>query len=96
MTDDIKEEVAKLLKAIWLAGNLIKRVCPDEVPIASLKDIASEIHSLYTARIEQEVEEAICGRDKRIWELEKELEGYQGWARSVNEALNSGDGNYRP
>lgn len=28
--------------------------------------------------------------------LKAELAGYQSWASSVNEALNSGDGAYRP
>ena len=30
-----------------------------------------------------------------IFYLER-CEGYEGWARSVNEALNRGDGTYRP
>jgi len=28
--------------------------------------------------------------------LAKEVDGYRAWERSVNEALNSGDGSYRP
>lgn len=32
----------------------------------------------------------------RIEELEKELQGYQAWSNSVNEALNRGDGSYHP
>ena len=32
----------------------------------------------------------------KIAQLEKELQDYRGWANSVNEALNSGDGTYRP
>jgi hypothetical protein len=36
---------------------------------------------------------AMC---ERFEALLRELDGYQAWARSVNEALNSGDGSYRP
>lgn len=32
----------------------------------------------------------------RLDAAEKELRGYAAWERSVNEALNSGDGSYRP
>lgn len=42
-------------------------------------------------------QEKLCDKQKqRIEELEKELEGLRGWKRSVDEALNSGDGTYRP
>lgn len=34
-------------------------------------------------------------RDWKRW-AERELRGLEGFARSVNEALNSGDGSYRP
>lgn len=34
-------------------------------------------------------------RDLCAWQ-ERELRGYRSWASSVNEALNSGDGSYRP
>lgn len=34
-------------------------------------------------------------RDWQRWARE-ELKGWEGWGRSVNEALNSGDGAYRP
>lgn len=29
-------------------------------------------------------------------EAQKRIRGYESWERSVNEALNSGDGSYRP
>ena len=29
-------------------------------------------------------------------ELEKRIKSYESWERSVNEALNNGDGSYRP
>lgn len=34
-------------------------------------------------------------RDWKRW-AEQQLRGYASWERSVNEALNSGDGSYRP
>jgi hypothetical protein len=34
-------------------------------------------------------------RDWKRW-AEQELRGFEAFARSVNEALNSGDGSYRP
>jgi hypothetical protein len=34
-------------------------------------------------------------RDWKVW-AEKQFKGYSAWERSVNEALNSGDGSYRP
>jgi hypothetical protein len=34
--------------------------------------------------------------EARVKELEKELEGYKAFQRSANEALNMGDGSYRP
>ena len=81
MTDDIKEEVAK-----WLFKNRYRLPNQrfyanwyDEINASPLTEkeylnLANEIHSLYKARIKQEVEEAICGRDKRIWELTNSLE----------------------
>lgn len=32
----------------------------------------------------------------KLDEAEKRLRGYESWERSVNEALNTGDGSYRP
>nr|WP_143838143.1 hypothetical protein [Nitrospira cf. moscoviensis SBR1015] len=40
--------------------------------------------------------DAIAARDTRVRELEAEVERLRGFYRSVNEALNSGDGVYRP
>jgi hypothetical protein len=34
-------------------------------------------------------------RDWKRW-AEQELRGYRSWEASVNEALNTGDGSYRP
>jgi len=34
--------------------------------------------------------------EQRVAELEKQLKGYRAHERSINEALNSGDGSYRP
>lgn len=34
-------------------------------------------------------------RDWKAW-AERQLRGYRAWESSVNEALNSGDGSYRP
>ena len=34
-------------------------------------------------------------RDWKLW-AESQLRGYRSWEQSVNEALNSGDGSYRP
>lgn len=46
-------------------------------------------------------EVSICPRcwaaiQKQIADLEKELAGLRAWKRGVDEALNSGDGAYRP
>lgn len=43
----------------------------------------------------QELAEVHYLRDWKLW-AEQELRGYIAWARSVNEALNTGDGSYRP
>lgn len=46
----------------------------------------------------EEAREAAVEKYRRVFcaPLEKRLRGYEAWERSVNEALNSGDGSYRP
>ena len=43
-----------------------------------------------------QAKDAISTLQERVKELEKELDGYKAHARSVNEALNMGNGSYRP
>ena len=46
---DKVEEITKLLKATWIAGNLIKRDATKEVPTESLTDVARTICALFPA-----------------------------------------------
>jgi len=43
---DLRETLISQLKAVWLAGNCIKKFRPDEVPMDSLGDIADKFLSL--------------------------------------------------
>lgn len=54
VSEDLVEVVARQLQAVWIAGNLIKRVCPDEAPLASINDIAKSILSKIKTQIEAE------------------------------------------
>lgn len=42
------------------------------------------------------LEAALRDRDRRIEELEEQVRGWEGYKRGIDEALNSGDGSYRP
>lgn len=60
--DNIEEKVLTKLKAIWQAGNCIKYK-PDEVPVASLRDVAYGICQLFP----QPLDDNIKGR-LSLWE----------------------------
>lgn len=54
-------------------------------------------HALYRAETHEQIQSELMNQaTEKIMEMRSELESLRAFARSVNEALNSGDGTYRP
>lgn len=86
LTDKVKEQLRVYLES--LSDSWDNYILDKSKSVISYEESTDYIHSLYSKLIEH--------KDKEIEELKIKIAGYEGWERSINEALNTGDGSYRP
>lgn len=83
-----------------LSSNLVAELLADAKEIEDA--IPTLIHPGIVARLRPYISHLRASADEigrltaDVQRLQKELDGYRAWERSINEALNSGDGTYRP
>ena len=83
LLDEAADEIERLM------GQLISGFYEDKMPFFRQGEPKHELEELVTA-------EEVSAYVHKIVELTKRIEGLLSFKRSVDEALNSGDGSYRP